>query len=203
MVWPRDHRRQMPFGRRQIPFITPPQLQQAPLELLRSHLYPIDPRQMAPAVQQGAAGNYPVTYWLPLRMGQQQWKKQNGFYPPQLSMARAFMPVQAQMAGDSGTMYRTARQHVPPHPTLPWNVLAGELNAQMDLSREGGLMRHPIGRGIPSPMRWPSETFETMTDMEDLARATWQERHHRARMRSMRRLRRLDAEYGRFTEPLR
>lgn len=205
MTWPLSHRRQLPFGRRQVPFVTPPQAAHAPLELLRSQNYPMAPQKMAAALGPAAAGHYPPTYWLPARMAQQQWKKQStGFYPTPGAMARAFVPVQAQMVdyfGAPSTTVRTTRVQQTPHPTSMWLDRAREMQAQMDLSRSIDPPRQPIGRGIGYPMRWPSESFDTMDDYEMFAAARAQKRRRDARVAAMMRLRELDREYGVYTEP--
>lgn len=200
MVWPRNHRRQLPFGRRSVPFQTPPQLQQAPLELLRSHLYPVDPQQIAPAVQHAVETGYREVTWLPLAMGQQQWAKKNGFYPHQYGAVQAYQQVQEQILGDVPAMQTVRRQARRPW-ELPWEVMSRELQAQMDLSRGGAPIRYPLDRTIGPPMRWPSETFEAMDNWEMFAASQRARAQRDARVRAMRRLRELDREYGKWTDP--
>jgi len=197
VVWPLNHRRQVPFGRRQIPFATPAQVQHAPLELLRSHLYPVDPRAIAQAVLQGAMQNYPPNNWLPLRMTQQQWKKSStGFYRPHDSSVNGYI----RALRDSGAQLRTARAAVPQHPSLPWDVMSAQLQATIDMSRGGSEMGFPLARNVPSPGRLPSQYFDAMDDFEMFAANRQQRFHRNERMAAMRRIRQLDREYNRFTE---
>lgn len=200
MVWPFSSRRQVPYGHRQAPFVTPPQLAQAPLELLRSQNYPMAAQSMVAALQQGAAGHYPQVHWLPARMGQQHWKKQStGYYSHPGAMAQAFVPVQAAMVdyfGAPSTTVQTARRAVQPHPTSMWYDRSVELQRTMDVSRSIDPQPRPIGRGIPTPPRWPEEQLDAMDDFEMYAAARWQKRRRDERMAAMARIRQLDREYG-------
>lgn len=189
--------------------MTPPQLRQAPLELLRSQNYPMAPQTMVPALQQAAAGDYRTVHWLPARMGQQQWKKQStGFYSHPGAMAQAFVPVQAAMNsyfGTIGSSVVTTRRNPSPFPQSMWYDRSRELQQTMDLSYREVQMhpfqRYPLGRDIPRPMTLPTEAFDAMDDFEMFAASRWQTEQRNARIRAMHRIRQLHNEYARYSRP--
>ncbi len=201
MVWPLNHRRQVPFGRRQTPFIAPPALANAPIELLRSQLYPMDPNAMVPGIAQAMDGGYPPQQWLPIRMVQQQWKR-DGYHNQWLPYDSAFQGyMQALRTG--GSTLQSIRRHSPPVPTLPWDMLRAELAAQLEVSSGPEVMRHPLARGVPYPERLPSESFAMLEDLESYASSQRYQELAARRNAAMERVRELDYQYGRFTEPQR
>jgi hypothetical protein len=149
-------------------FVLPSVLARAPLNALRSHLYPVQTAPVVEALQQMQnPANLPLAYVLPIKMAQQQWKKYDRWsWQPWSgsidSYARAFEA--------SGSTLRTIRasMELPPHQEMA--TLGRELGNQLmsNLVEEDPRQYNPLLRNMQYPTTWPpeNESFGVMMQMD-------------------------------------
>jgi len=153
-------------------FVLPTVMARAPLNALRSQLYPVETAPVVDALQQmQQPANLPPYYVLPIKMAQAQWKKTDrwqwqAWSGPIDSYAKAF--------SESGATLRTIRESQELPPMKEITALGRELGNQLmeNLIEEDPSQYRPLLRNMQYPSTWPppSESFGVQMQLDDFSR---------------------------------
>jgi len=143
-----------PSGRYNLPTV----MAYAPIDALRSHLYPVQTSPVVAALQaMKDPANLPQTYMLPINMAQQQWKKYDRWLWQEWSgsadsYAKAFDASGATLRELHGTMEMPRWQEMA--------TLGRELSDELMRQRveDDPSKFTPLLRNMQYPTQWPAQS---------------------------------------------
>lgn len=176
----------------------PSMIVNAPMDALRSHLYPVQPEIAGEALQfMAQEGGPPHRVFEPGTFGQQQWKKLRRWtWRDWDATAQSFNQVY-----DSPTTCFTARLNH--HPGRTGHQISQELVetlwSQITDHDELPDERVPLARDISYPTPLPVSAFDDLDELERFASDRYWAQKLARREAIVRRMAEIDAEYAPFT----
>lgn len=153
-------------------FVLPTVMARAPLNALRSQLYPVETAPVVDALQQmDHPANLPLYYVLPIKMAQAQWKKTDRW---QWQAWSGPIDSYAQAFAASGATLKTIRESQELPPLKGFAEAGRELGDQLmrNLIEDDPSQYHPLLRNMQYPSTWPppDESFGVQMQLDAFSR---------------------------------